>query len=243
VAANDLILAIDAGYPIVALSGLHGGCSRLFGSERVRTLRELRGKRVGVDGFGVADHTFLLAALQYIGIDARREVEFVDQRPHESMQQLVQGKIDAFMTYPPFVADAEARRVGRVVLNTTVDRPWSEYYCCMTTFRREFVTNYPVATKRALRALIKASELCSREPEQSTRFLVGKGYAPHYGYALETMKEIPYARWREYDPGSTLNFYAIRQYDAGMIRSTPQKIIAQGTDWRFLNELKKELKA
>jgi NitT/TauT family transport system substrate-binding protein len=26
-----------------------------------------------------------------------------------------------------------------------------------------------------------------------------------------------------------------------MIKSSPQKLIAQGTDWRFLNELKKEL--
>ena len=33
-----------------------------------------------------------------------------------------------------------------------------------------------------------------------------------------------------------------RLHEAGMIKSTPQKIIAQGTDWRFLNELKKELK-
>jgi len=28
-----------------------------------------------------------------------------------------------------------------------------------------------------------------------------------------------------------------------MIKSTPEKLIAQGADWRFLNELKKELKA
>jgi NitT/TauT family transport system substrate-binding protein len=242
VAANDVILAIDAGIPILALAGQHGGCSRLFGSDRVHTLRDLRGKTVGVDGLGFGDHTFLLAALQYIGIDAQREVNFVDQRPHESMQQLPDGKIDAFMTYPPFVAEAEAKRIGRVVLNTTVDRPWSEYYCCITTFRREFVERYPVATKRALRALIKASELCSLEPERSTRLLQEKGYAPDYGYALETLREIPYGRWREYDPASTLNFYAIRQYDAGMIRSTPQKIIARGTDWRFLNQLKRELK-
>jgi len=27
-----------------------------------------------------------------------------------------------------------------------------------------------------------------------------------------------------------------------MIKGTPQKIIAQGTDWRFLTELKRELK-
>ena len=39
-----------------------------------------------------------------------------------------------------------------------------------------------------------------------------------------------------------MRFYALRLHEAGMIRSTPQKIIAQGTDWRFLNELKQELK-
>ena len=40
----------------------------------------------------------------------------------------------------------------------------------------------------------------------------------------------------------TVRFYALRMQEAGMIRSTPQKIIAQGTDWRFFNALKKELK-
>ena len=28
-----------------------------------------------------------------------------------------------------------------------------------------------------------------------------------------------------------------------MIKTDPQKLIAQGTDWRFVNQLKKELKA
>jgi hypothetical protein len=31
--------------------------------------------------------------------------------------------------------------------------------------------------------------------------------------------------------------------EMGLVKSTPQKIIADGTDWRFLNELKRELKA
>jgi NitT/TauT family transport system substrate-binding protein len=35
----------------------------------------------------------------------------------------------------------------------------------------------------------------------------------------------------------------LRLHEAGMIRSSPNKIIADGTDWRFLNELKRELKA
>jgi NitT/TauT family transport system substrate-binding protein len=57
------------------------------------------------------------------------------------------------------------------------------------------------------------------------------------------MKEVPYGKWREYDPEDTIRFFALRLHEAGMIKTSPQKIISQGTDWRFLKELKKELKA
>ena len=40
-----------------------------------------------------------------------------------------------------------------------------------------------------------------------------------------------------------MRFYALRLREAGMVNGTPQKLIAQGTDWRYLNELKRELKA
>jgi hypothetical protein len=43
-------------------------------------------------------------------------------------------------------------------------------------------------------------------------------------------------KWREYDAEDTIRFYALRLRDVGLIKSTPQKIIADGTDWRFLNE-------
>ena len=49
-------------------------------------------------------------------------------------------------------------------------------------------------------------------------------------------------KWREYDPEDTIRFYALRLREAGMIKSSPNKIIAEGTDWRFFNELKRELK-
>ena len=39
-----------------------------------------------------------------------------------------------------------------------------------------------------------------------------------------------------------MRFYALRLHAAGMIKASPQKLIAEGTDWRFFNELKKEMK-
>jgi len=71
---------------------------------------------------------------------------------------------------------------------------------------------------------------------------VSRGYTGKLDYAAQTLREIPYTRWREYDPEDTVRFYALRLHEVGMIKNSPQKLIAQGTDWRFFNELKKELK-
>jgi NitT/TauT family transport system substrate-binding protein len=107
---------------------------------------------------------------------------------------------------------------------------------------REFVKKYPVATKRALRAILKAADRCADQPERTARYLTDKGYAK-YELALEVLKDVPFRRWRESDPEDTLRFHALRLREAGMIKSDPNQLIAQGTDWRFLNELKRELKA
>ena len=134
------------------------------------------------------------------------------------------------------------KQIGHVVVNSTVDRPWSQYFCCMLAGNREFVRTHPVATKRALRAILKAADVCALDPEQSARFMVDQGYTKRYDYALQSIKEIPYGQWREYSPEDTLRFYALRLHEVGMIKSSPQKLLAQGTDWRFLTALKKEMK-
>ena len=92
-----------------------------------------------------------------------------------------------------------------------------------------------------MRAIAKATNLCAAEPEAAARLVAAMGY--EYDYALQTMKEIRYPLWRDYDPGDAVRFYALRLREAGMIKSAPSRIISQGTDWRFFNELKRELKS
>jgi NitT/TauT family transport system substrate-binding protein len=107
-------------------------------------------------------------------------------------------------------------------------------------------TNYarknPMATKRVLRAIMKAADLCAAQPEWVARRIVEGGFTERYDFALQSLKEIPYARWRNYNAEDTIRYYALRLHEAGMIKSTPNKIITQATDWRFFNELKRELK-
>jgi NitT/TauT family transport system substrate-binding protein len=109
----------------------------------------------------------------------------------------------------------------------------------MLAANTDFVQNNPIATKRVVRAILKAADLCVSEPQRVARQIVDDGFTANYDYALQTMTDVPYNKWREYDPEDTIRFYALRLQEAGMIRSGPQKIIADGTDWRFLNELKR----
>ena len=241
--AAPLIIPLDAGQPIVVLAGVHVGCFELFGNEPIRALRDLKGKSVGVQGVGSSPHVFLVAMARYVGLDPDRDINWVTDPLVRPKVLFEQGKIDAFLGFPPEPQELRSRHIGRVVIDSSVDRPWSQYFCCMIAANREFVHRNPVATKRLVRAMLKASDLCAAQPERAARLLVDGGFTPNHDYALQTMKEISYRRWRDYNPEDTLRFYALRLQEAGMIKSTPQKIISQGTDWRFLNELKKELKA
>ncbi len=240
--AAPTIILIDAGDPIVFLAGVHVGCLELFGTDRVRAIRDLKGKTVSVPDLGGSQHVFTASMLAYVGLDPRKDINWVVHPHPEAVRLLAEGKIDALLAVPPEAQMLRAKKIGHVVVNTMMDRPWSQYFCCIAMGNRDFVQKNPVATKRALRAILKAAEICAREPERIARFLVDNGYTPDYEYALQALKDIPYNRWRKYEPEDTIRFLALRLHEAGMIKSSPQKIIAQGTDWRFLNELKKELK-
>jgi len=159
------------------------------------------------------------------------------------MKLFAEGKIDAFLGFPPEPQELRAKQIGHVIVNSSVDRPWSQYFCCMLAGNREFVRKYPVATKAVLRAILKATDLCVSDPAGASRRIVAGGFTPNYDYALQTLNEVPYDKWREFDAEDTIRFYALRLHEIGMIKSSPQKIIAEGTDWRFFNELKRELKA
>jgi NitT/TauT family transport system substrate-binding protein len=232
------IIQMDAGLPLVLLGGVHAGCFELFGTDRVKAIR---GKTVAVPELGSAHHVFVAAMASHVGIDPKREINFVIHPPAESMRLLAEGTIDALMGFPPDAQELRERKIGRVIVNSGLDRPWSQYFCCIVAAHQEFVRKHPVATKRALRAIMKATHFCAVEPERAARMIADKGY--RYDYSLQTMKEIAYARWRDYDAEDTVRFYALRLREAGMIKSNPNRIISQGTDWRFFNELKRELKS
>jgi NitT/TauT family transport system substrate-binding protein len=235
---TQLVRMIVDGAPMVVLAGVHGGCYELFAQQNIRRVSELKGKPVAADNLWLFD---LIAA--QVGLDPA-DIHSVDSSDPsiKPLELFKHGKIEAYLGFPPGPQEMRARGLGHVLVSTPTDRPWSQYFCCMLFGHREFVRNHPVATKRAMRAILKAADLCASQPERAARLLVERGFAPRYDYVLQTLSDVPYDKWREYDPEDTLRYYTLRLHEIGRIKSIPQEIIAENTDWRFLNELKRELK-
>jgi NitT/TauT family transport system substrate-binding protein len=237
-----LIVTIDAGEPITIVGGVHVGCFELFAREGIRGIRDLKGKAVGVQAVGSSQYLFGSGMASFVGLDPAKDIRWVVSSSPKPMELFAEGKIDAFLGLPPEPQELRARNIGRVIFNSATERPWSQYFCCMLAGNRDYIRKNPVATKHFLRAIIKAADLCAGQPERVARRIVDAGFTPRYDYALQTLKEISYAKWREYDTEDTIRFYSLRLREAGFIRATPNKILADGTDWRFFDEIKRELK-
>jgi NitT/TauT family transport system substrate-binding protein len=241
--APSIIQHLEAGERVTAVAGVHTGCYELFADERIHRVIDLKGRRVGTPALGSGPHVFLAAIAAYVGLDPVDDLNWVASMSPSPMELLAQGEIDACLGFPPEAQQARARSVGHVILNGAVDRPWSEYFCCLLTGNPDFIREHPIATKRVVRAILKATDLCAAEPERAAQRLVDWAVTPSYEDALRALNELPYGTWRNYHPEDTLRFFALRLHEAGMISSTPNQLLAEGTDWRFLNELKHELKA
>jgi NitT/TauT family transport system substrate-binding protein len=240
----SLVRKIDAGAGVVALAGVHSGCYAIIANQKIKSIRELRGTKIGVSAFGAGDHVFIASMLAYVGVNPGKDIDWVlTQSIANNLPFFREGKTDALIAFPPQPQKLRELNLGQVIVDGTRDRPWSQYICCCLTGSREFVEKHPVATKRALRAILKAADMCAQDPQRAAQIMVAKGFEPRYDIALEVLKDVPYDAWRWANTEDAIRFHALRLHEVGMIRSNPQKIIQSGTDWRFLNELKKEMRA
>lgn len=239
-----LIPHLDAGRPISLLAGVHAGCYELFGHPSVRAVRDLKGKTIAVQFNEGGDYILLASMLAYVGMQPQRDVHWVwGENAQDAINIFAGGKADAFLAFGQQAEELRQRKIGHILIDTSQDRPWSQYFCCMVAGNRDFVQRHPVTAKRVVRAILMAADVCSSDPLKAARFLADKLYEPRFQIGYNVMKRLPYNRWREANPEDTLRFHALRLHEAGMIKSTPRKLISDSTDWRFLDELKKELKA
>ncbi len=169
---------IEQGLDVKFTAGIHRGCLRLqSGTDgNVRTVRDLRGKRIGVPGMGTPPFIFATRVLAANGVDARKEIEWRVFPAGELGLALEKGEVDAVADSEPIgsllLHDGKVRNVA----DQATDAPYSSEYCCAIIVNGKFLTANPQAAAGATRALLKGAKWVEANPAAAARLSVEKKY-------------------------------------------------------------------
>ena len=241
--SQQIITNVDAGIPIVALAGLHTGCGEVWTRPGISSIGELKGKTIAVrsvDAVNDAWYSFWAAMLGNIGIDPRKDVNFVEAS--SPLDTFLDGRSDAILVLALEVPllRASPKNTGSVLINTLEDAPWRQYYCCQLIANRDWARRYPVATKRVTRALLRANDLVTKDPAAAASAGVAQGMvaAASYDFERAVLKNSSH-EWRDIDPASTLLFFAAQLAGQKLIKGGPQQLVTQASGFD-LSELKRQ---
>jgi NitT/TauT family transport system substrate-binding protein len=255
--------AIADGLPLRVLSGLHSGCLELWVRDGITAVRDLRGRRISVRVKDIADMFYAWFAILLGGIGITlKDVDFVEAGGPDDYPGMigafVEGRADAVLAggpQGPFLKRL-LKRPGHVILETMTETPWSQYFCCNLVANRDWAQQNPVATKAVTRALLRATDAAASDHARAARDAVAliaarskeiggpaaSGNFEDESIVTETMAMCTY-NWRELDPEDTLRFFALQLANVGLITSTPQQIIARGSDFAYMRQWKSESKS
>jgi len=241
-----MVATIDAGLPLTVLAPLHSACLELWADRSITTPSDLKGRRISVRLKDPSDQyfAFFAALLGYVGIGDVHFVEAGIDKYDAMVAAFTEGRADAVLA-----GGAQGPKLhrlpkspGHVILDTMTDKPWSLYECCHLVANRDWARENPVATKRATRALLRATDRAAHDHAGAARDSIAAGYPKDESLVVAAMAMCRY-NWRDVEPTETTRFFALRLAEAKVIKSTPQQVIDRGTDFAYQRQLRSELKA
>lgn len=163
------------GVPIrIVLLGHRNG-SVLLAANDVGKVSDLRGKTVAIPSRFSTHNLLLRRLLSRDGLDADRDVRLVEMPPPEMVQALARNAIAAFIVAEPFGAQAELRKIGKVLaLSRDI---WPNHVCCALNVREDLIAAHPEAVQELVSALTEAGQIASghaREAAELSRPYLGQ---------------------------------------------------------------------
>ncbi|MEY2562129.1 MAG: sulfonate transport system substrate-binding protein [Verrucomicrobiota bacterium] len=169
---------IEQGLDVKFTAGIHKGCLRVQASTKgeIRTVQDLRGKRIGVPGMGTPPFIFANRVLGGNGIDASKDVSWRVFPAGELGLALDKGEVDAVADSEPIgsllLADGKVRNVA----DQAADAPYKDEYCCAVIVNGKYLSANPKQAAAATRALLKAAKWVEANPAAAARLSVEKKY-------------------------------------------------------------------
>lgn len=188
---------IEQGLDVKFTGGIHRGCLRVQAKidGKVRTIKDLKGKRIGVPGMGTPPFIFANRVLGANGIDPAREVSWLVFPAGELGLALDKGEVDAVANSEPIGSMLVAQGKVKNIADQAVDFPYADEYCCAVLVNGKFLAKHPKASAAATRALLKAAKWVDANPRAAAELSVAKKYlastADQNTVAISHLRYVP----------------------------------------------------
>ena len=169
---------IEQGLDVKFTGGIHRGCLRVQVpvNSNIKTIQDLRGKRIGVPGLGTPPFIFANRVLGANGIDAKNEITWLPFPAGVLELSLVKGQVDAIADSEPIGSMLKGQGKVRNIADQVADAPYSDEYCCAVIVNGKYLAKNPKASAAATRALLKAAKWVEANPAAAAKLSVEKKY-------------------------------------------------------------------
>jgi ABC-type nitrate/sulfonate/bicarbonate transport system substrate-binding protein len=234
---GSVIRAAIRGFPVRLVAGLMTSSPHvLLARPEIKSVKELRGKKVGLGAFGDATHVLARTIVARHGVDPESGLQFIALGPDSARFAALQQKLaDVVVTSPPW--DFEGEKIGYNILARAyeyVNYPLSGVGVNVKTLQQD-----RGQVKRTVRSLVNASRFIRENREEAVKILIAWAKVkPEHAYASydSTVKVISNDGGV---PADGLNLLVdLAKKDAKIAREIPTSEIA---DFSILTEVQKEL--
>ncbi|HSH96391.1 MAG TPA: ABC transporter substrate-binding protein [Roseimicrobium sp.] len=169
---------IEQGLDVKFTAGIHRGCLRVQTgvNSNIRSVKDLKGKRIGVPGMGTPPFIFANRVLGANGIDASKDITWLVFPAGELGLALDKGEVDAIADSEPIGSMLVAQGKVRNVADQATDLPYSDEYCCAVIVNGKYLAKNPKASAAATRALLKAAKWVETNPAAAAKLSVDAKY-------------------------------------------------------------------
>lgn len=171
---------IEQGLDVKLTGGLHAGCIQLVtpSDSGITSVKDLKGKTIGVDVIGGGPQITLSIALKQNGLDPQADVQWRAYPSQQLSTAADKGEIQAFIVWDPAAQQAIDEKKYVRLLSNGHDEPFKSGYCCYSVISGKVTEEDPEKAAAITRALLKAAEWVGNNTHETAEIETNKKYVP-----------------------------------------------------------------
>ncbi|WP_026486253.1 ABC transporter substrate-binding protein [Caldanaerobius polysaccharolyticus] len=175
-ASPGLFKPIEQGLNIKITNGIHTGCIQgvVPVNSPIKSIKDLKGKTIGVDAIGGVPMVLLSAELNKYGIDPKKDVTWKVYPDAQLQQAMEKGEIDAFVAWDPFGEQTIEAGKGRNIFGNN----HNDQYCCFVGINGKVLKENPDIAKAITKSYAEADKWIEQHPDETAKLEADKKYVP-----------------------------------------------------------------